>query len=104
MISNLIPMFTSLRAFEASARVRGVGDMTDITLASESQIWDAAGRVYKKGDKTQMALVVGGQAVSLGVASKGDSLELMPFAKTGWLNDHLREFPKPVLEMKADKP
>ena len=78
--------------------------MTDVTLASESQIWDAAGRVFKNGDKTQMAIVVGGQAVSLGVASKGDGLELMPFAKTGWLNDHLREFPKPILAMKSDKP
>ena len=104
VISELIPMFTSLNDFRASARVRGSGDLTDVTLASESQVWDAAGRVYKKGDKTQMAIVVGGQAVSLGVASKGDGLELMPFAKTGWLNDHLREFPKPLLEMKADKP
>ena len=104
VVSNLIPMFTSLRAFKASARVRGVGDMTDVTLASESQVWDVAGRVYKNRDKSQLAVVVGGQAVSLGVASKGDDLELMPFAKTGWLNDHLREFPKPVLEMKPDKP
>jgi len=104
VISKLIPMFTSLRAFRASARVRGVGDMTDVTLASESKVWDAAGRVYKKGDKTQMAIVVGGQAVSVGVASKGDGLEIMPFAKTGWLNDHLRDFPKPILEMKPDKP
>ncbi|MES1176023.1 MAG: hypothetical protein ABUL62_17005 [Myxococcales bacterium] len=104
VISELIPMFTSLNDFKASARVRGAGDLTDVTIASESQIWDAAGRVYKKGDKTQMAIVVGGQAVSLGVASKGDGLELMPFAKTGWLNDHLREFPKPVLVMPADKP
>ncbi|MEI9941950.1 MAG: hypothetical protein WDO69_32445 [Pseudomonadota bacterium] len=104
VISDLIPMFTSLNNFRASARVRGAGEMTDVTLASESQVWDAAGRVYKNGDKTQMAIVVGGQAVSLGVASKGDGLELMPFAKTGWLNDHLREFPKPVLEMKPDKP
>jgi hypothetical protein len=104
VISELIPMFTSLRAFRASARVRGSGQMTDVTLASESQIWDAAGRVFKNGDKTQMAIVVGGQAVSLGVASKGDGVEIMPFAKTGWLNERLREFPKPVLEMKADKP
>ena len=78
--------------------------MTDVSIASESQIWDAAGRVYKNGDKTQMAVVVGGQAVSLGVASKDGRLELMPFAKTGWLNDHLREFPKPILVMKPDKP
>jgi len=104
VITKLIPMFTSLRNFRASARVRGAGEMTDVTLASESQIWDAAGRVFKNGDKTQMAIVVGGQAVSLGVASKGDGLELMPFAKTGWLNDHLREFPKPILAMKSDKP
>ncbi len=104
VISKLIPMFTSLNNFKASARVRGAGDMTDVTIASESQIWDAAGRVYKKGDKTQTALVVGGQAVSLGVASKDGHLELMPFAKTGWLNDHLREFPKPVLVMNPDKP
>ena len=104
VITKLIPMFTSLRAFKASARVRGVGEMTDVTLASESRVWDAAGRVYKNGDKTQLAVVVGGQGVSLGVASQGDGLELMPFAKTGWLNDHLREFPQPVLVMKPDKP
>ncbi|MEI9954365.1 MAG: hypothetical protein WDO74_36705 [Pseudomonadota bacterium] len=104
VISDLIPLFTSLNDFRASARIRGAGDMTDVTLASESQIWDAAGRVFKNGDKTQMAIVVGGQAVSLGVASKGDGLELMPFAKTGWLNDHLREFPKPILQMRPDKP
>lgn len=104
VISELIPMFTSLNNFRASARVRGTDNLTDVTLASESQVWDASGRVFKKGDKMQMAIVVGGQAVSLGVASKGDGLELMPFAKTGWLNDHLREFPKPVLVMKPDKP
>jgi len=104
VISNLVPMFTSLTDFRASARVRGVGTMTDVTLASESKIWDIAGRVFKNGEKTQFALVVGGQAVSLGVASNGDGLELMPFAKTGWLNDHLRTFPKPLLEMKGDKP
>ncbi|HEY0469516.1 MAG TPA: hypothetical protein VGC79_35245 [Polyangiaceae bacterium] len=104
VISELIPMFTSLSNFQAAARVRGAGDMTDVTLSSESQVWDASGRVFKNGNKTQMAIVVGGQAVSLGVASKGDGLELMPFAKTGWLNDHLRDFPKPILQMKPDKP
>ena len=103
VISELIPLFTSLSDFRASARVRGAGAMTDVTLASESQVWDAAGRVLKTGDKTQFAVVVGGQAVSLGVASNGERLELMPFAKTGWLNEHLTRFPKP-LEMKPDKP
>lgn len=103
VISELIPMFTSLNDFRAAATIRASGDLTDITIASESQIWDAAGRIYKNGKKSQMALVVGGQAVSLGVASKDDDLEIMPFAKTGWLNDRLRTFPKPVV-MKDDKP
>jgi hypothetical protein len=73
-------------------------------LASESDVWDAAGRVHKNGEKMKVALVVGGQAVSLGVASDGDHLELMPFAKTGWLNQQLREFPKPLVQMRPDKP
>ena len=104
VISDLIPLFTSLNNFRATARVRGAGAMTDVTIDSESQIWDAAGRFFKNGDKTQMAIVVGGQAVSLGIASKGDGLELMPFAKTAWLNDHLRDFPKPVLVLPAARP
>jgi len=40
----------------------------------------------------------------LGIASDGDDLELMPFAKTSWLNEHLRTFPKPLVEMAPAKP
>lgn len=104
VISGIIPMLTSLDDFRASATIRSSGDMMDVALASESDVWDAAGRIYKKGDQQQMALVVGGQAVSLGIASKNGKLELMPFAKTGWLNERLAEFPKPLVRMTADKP
>ncbi len=104
VISDLIPLFTSLNDFRASARIRATGPMTDIAIASESQIWDASGRIYKNGEKSQMALVLGGQAVSLGIANDGSGLELMPFAKTAWLDDHLRRFPKPVLLLPGDKP
>ncbi|MEO6603528.1 MAG: hypothetical protein ABIQ16_26830 [Polyangiaceae bacterium] len=104
VISDLIPMFTSLNDFRASARIRATGPMTDVAIASESQIWDASGRIYKNGDKSQMALVIGGQAVSLGIAEEGRGLELKPFAKTGWLDEHLRRFPKPVLILPGDKP
>ncbi len=104
VISGLIPMFVSLNDFRAGTTIRTSGEMTDIVLSSDSQIWDAAGRIYKNGNKSQMALVVGGQAVSVGIASKDGHLEIMPFAKTGWLNDHLREFPGPVEVMKHPKP
>jgi hypothetical protein len=104
VISDLIPFFTRLGDFRAGATVRAAGPVTDVTLASESDVWDVAGRVYKNGKRSQMALVVGGQAISLGIASKGDGLELMPFAQTGWLNEHLRDFPKPLVQMRGDKP
>lgn len=104
VISKLIPMFTSLSDFRATTTISASGPVTDVTIASESDIWDIAGRVYKNGKQSQLALVVGGQAVSLGIASKGDGLELMPFAKTGWLNEHLRDFPKPLVQMSGDKP
>jgi hypothetical protein len=104
VISKLIPFFTSLYDFRASARIESAGPVTDVTLASESEIWDVAGRVYQQGERSQFALVFGGQAVSLGLAKKHDEgLEIMPFAKTTWLNDRLREFPKP-LRMRGKKP
>jgi hypothetical protein len=103
-ITDLIPLFTSLTDFRAHTTIIAAGPITDISLASESDVWDAAGRVHKNGEKTKVAVVVGGQAVSLGVASDGDRLELMPFAKTGWLNQRLREFPKPLVQMRPDKP
>lgn len=67
-------------------------------------VWDAAGRVYSSPKQSLMALVVGGQAVSLGVANMGDGLTLRPFAKTDWLNSRLAEFPKPLVQMTPDKP
>jgi len=104
VISKLIPLFTSLTDFRAGITLRAAGPVTDVSVASESEIWDAAGRIYEDGKRSQMALVVGGQAVSLGIARKDGHLELMPFAKTEWLNERLRQFPKPLVQMKGDKP
>jgi hypothetical protein len=103
VISELVPTFTSLRDFRAKATLRSAEPILDVSLASESSVWDAAGRFYKEGERSQMAFVFGGQAVSLGVAKKGDDLDIVPFAKTTWLNERLREFPKPF-EMPSKKP
>lgn len=104
VISELIPLFTSLDDFRASANIHGSGPITDVSIASESDVWDAAGRVHKNDERTLMALVFGGQAVSLGIANTGNGLSIMPFAKTGWLNEQLRAFPKPLVQMRGDKP
>jgi hypothetical protein len=102
-LSDLIPMLTTLYNFHAKATVRTQGEVTDVTLESESHVWDVSGRLYKKGEQSSMALVVGGQAVSLGIAKLGDDLEIMPFAKTDWLNARLRRLPK-SLELPPAKP
>jgi hypothetical protein len=75
-----------------------------MTLESESDIWDAAGRVYTSPKQSLMALVVGGQAVSVGIAEMGDGLQIRPFAKTDWLNERLAAFPKPLVQMPSAKP
>jgi len=104
VISDIIPMLTSLDDFRAKSTFRKEGGVTDVTLESESDVWDAAGRIYSDGKRSMMALVVGGQAVSLGVAKIKDDLELQPFAKTGWLNEKLAEFPKPLVQLADAKP
>jgi hypothetical protein len=63
-----------------------------------------SGRVYTNTKQTLMALVIGGQAVSLGVADLGSGLQLRPFAKTDWLNERLAAFPKPLIQMPGKKP
>ncbi len=104
VISGIIPVLTRLDNFRAKTSFRSEGKTTDLTLESESDIWDAAGRVYSSPKRSLMALVVGGQAVSLGVAEMGDGLQLRPFAKTDWLNARLAEFPKPLVQMAPAKP
>jgi hypothetical protein len=104
VISGIVPVLTRLDDFRAKTTFRKVDQATDVTIESESDVWDASGRVYSTPKKTLMALVVGGQAVSLGVADLGDGLQLRPFAKTDWLNERLAAFPKPLIQMSAKKP
>lgn len=104
VISDVIPLLTRLDDFRAKTTFRKVGDVTDMTIESESDVWDVSGRVYTKPKQTLMALVVGGQAVSLGVADVGTGLQLRPFAKTDWLNQRLAQFPAPLIQMKPAKP
>lgn len=48
--------------------------------------------------------MIGGEAVSLGFASDGKKTELEPFAKTEWLNQKLKRFPKPLRQFRPEKP
>lgn len=104
VISDIIPFLTHLDDFRAKTSFRKTGATTDVTIESESDVWDVAGRVHSAPKKSLFALVVGGQAVSLGVADTGQGLTLQPFAKTGWLNEQLARFPQPLIQMPPAKP
>lgn len=104
VVSDILPLLTRLDDFRAKTTFRRAGGATDVTIESESDVWDASGRVYVGPKQSLMALVVGGQAVSLGVADLGHGLELRPFAKTDWLNQRLAQFPKPLIQMSPAKP
>ena len=104
VISDIIPHLVSLDDFRAKTTFRKQGPTLDMTIESESEVWDVSGRVYSAPKTNLMALVVGGQAVSVGVADLGGGLELRPFAKTDWLNARLARFPKPLVQMQASKP
>jgi hypothetical protein len=87
VISGIIPVLTRLDDFRAKTTFRKQGPVTDVSIESESDVWDVSGRVYSNAKQSLMALVVGGQAVSVGVAKLADEhLEIHPFAKTDWLN------------------
>jgi hypothetical protein len=101
LLSDIVPILTRLDDFRAKTTFRRTGRTTDMTIESES---DVSGRAYISPKTTLMALVVGGQAVSLGVADLGEGLQLRPFAKTDWLNQRLARFPKPAIQMTAAKP
>jgi hypothetical protein len=103
-LSEVIPVLTRLDDFRARLTFRSKGPQQDVVLESESDVWDVSGRVFKSGEQTLLAMVIGGQAVSVGVASLGDGLEIQPFAKTSWLNSRLRAFPKPLVQLPPSKP
>jgi hypothetical protein len=103
-LNDLIAKFTSLDDFRARVTLRKQGETTDVALESESDVWDASGRFYSKGEQSMLAVVVGGQALSLGIAKLGGDLEIAPMAETEWLNARLRRFPKPLGQMAPEKP
>jgi hypothetical protein len=103
-ISGLIPALVSLPEFRSKVTLRTRSPALDVVMESESQVWDASGRIFSDAETSRFALVVGGQAVSLGIAGKDGEVEVMPFAKSAWLNERLALFPKPLARFPKGKP
>ncbi len=103
-VSSLIPALVSLPDFRSKLTILTQAPAVDIIMESESEVWDASGRFFFDEERSRFAVVVGGQAVSLGIAGANGAIELMPFAKTGWLNERLARFPKPLVRLPEGKP
>jgi hypothetical protein len=58
----------------------------------------------KSADENRTAIVLGGKAISLGIASDASSLTLAPIARAGWLNQRLKGFPKPIDQVSPPQP
>jgi hypothetical protein len=105
-ISDLIPKLTSLPDLRLRATFRKFRDTTDVVLEPlENNLFDVAGRLHAKRDQQHFAIVLGGKAVSLGIAKRrGSGLALKPFAREGWLNSELRSFPPPLQQVTSSQP
>jgi hypothetical protein len=105
-IADLIPKLTSLPNLRLRATVHKDHDAMDVVLEPfENQLFDVAGRIHSKGENQQFAVVIGGKAVSLGIAKRsGAGLTLKPFAREGWLNEELGTFPPPAKQIQSSQP
>jgi hypothetical protein len=104
-LNDLIADLVALNDLRVRGKLRKRGETLDVVLEPfESSLIDVAGRFYSRGDATRMAMVVGGKAVSLGIASSGDGMTFAPMAREGWLNEQLRAFPGPDERVQRSQP
>lgn len=103
--SEIVADLTDLDDLKMTATVRQNGKTTDVMLEPlESEHFDVAGRLHASGDKSQFAFVIGGKAVSIGIANDGSKTSFKPMARSDWLNAKLRDFPKPVEQVLSSQP
>jgi hypothetical protein len=104
-LSKLVPTLTHLNDLRIEAEVRKHGSVTDVLLEPlETNLFDVAGRFHMSDAQNRMAIVLGGKAISLGIASDASGLTLAPMARTGWLNQRLKGFPEPIDQVSPSQP
>jgi len=104
-IPGVIPALTKLNDLRIRAKFRHDRAVTDVMLVPlENDLFNVAGRYYSKDDDGKLAIVVGGDVVSLGIAKDAGGTTLAPFAREGWLNEKLARFPKPVEVFRTSEP
>lgn len=104
-IPGVIPALTNLNDLRIRAKFRMDRTATDVRLVPlENDLFNVAGRYYAKENDSKLAIVVGGDVVSLGIAKDAHGTTFAPFAREGWLNGKLAQFPKPVETFRSSEP
>ncbi len=104
-IPDIVAKLTSLDNLKVQAKLRKRGKVLDVMLDTlESDVIDFSGRVFMNGRQSLLALLVGGEAVSLGIYKRGKETDYGLMAGTAWLNDKLERFPPPEDQVRGQKP
>jgi|GEM_PF-1460578 len=104
-VPGIVADLIKLRNLKILAKVRKNQATTDIMVDTmESNFIDFSGRIRKGPRATQLALLVGGKDLSLGISKRGEGVGFEAQAGTAWLNARLAEFPKPAERVHGEKP
>jgi hypothetical protein len=104
-IPTIFAKLTSLDELRVRAKLRNRNGALDVMVDSlQSQLLDMSGRLSVENDESQLALLIGGDTVSVGIHQKGGRTDVEAFADARWLNEKLTHFPGPRDQVAPPKP
>lgn len=104
-VPDIVPALIKLRDIRSRASVRKQGKLLDVMIENFStRLVDFSGRIYNSAEDRQVALLIGGEVVSLGIYLHGDKKQFAPLAHTKWLNERLERMPAPVDKVQGQQP
>lgn len=104
-VPDIVPALIKLRDIRSRAAVRKRGEVLDVMIENfATRLVDFSGRIYDGKDERQVALLIGGKVVSLGIYLHGDKKQFAPLAHAKWLNERLDRMPAPEEKVEGQQP
>jgi hypothetical protein len=104
-VPDIVPALVKLRDIRSRARVRKRGELLDVMIENfATRLVDFSGRIYDGKGERQVALLIGGKVVSLGIYLHGEKKQFAPLAHAKWLNERLERMPPPEERVEGRQP
>lgn len=104
-VPDLVPALVKLRDIRSRAEVRKQGELLDVMIKNlATRLVDFSGRIHDDNGDRQVALLIGGKVVSLGIYLHGDKKQFAPLAHAKWLNERLDRMPPPEEKVSGQQP